>query len=297
MNNNKVSIITINYNGLKDTCDLIESLQHYESYPSYEIIVVDNASCGNDAFELERKAYSSVRVIRCKSNLGFAGGNNLGLQYAEGNYLFFLNNDMQIKAPVLSALVNSFSMDNSIAGVSPMIRFLYEPDKIQYYGYKDLSAISVMRRTKYFDASCMSQYLCAQETEVLHGGAMMIRRDAIEKVGKMTEVYFLFYEEFDWSRRFREAGYKLWYEPSSVVYHKESATIKPLTAFREYYLTRSRMIFTRRNNKGLIRFLSILYLIFISAPNKTQRYAREGNWHMISSVWKGAFMGLFVRIQ
>ena len=57
------------------------------------------------------------------------------------------------------------------------------------------------------------------------------------------------------------------------------------------------MIFTRRNNKGLIRFLSILYLIFISAPNKTQRYAREGNWHMILSVWKGAFVGLFVRIQ
>ena len=297
MNNSKVSIITINYNGLKDTCDLIESFQRYESYPSYEIIVVDNASCGNDAVELEQRAYSFVKVIRSNSSLGFAGGNNLGLRYAEGNYLFFLNNDMQIKAPVLSALVNSFSMDNPIAGVSPMIRFLYEPDKIQYYGYKDLSAISVMRRTEYFDASCMSQYLCAQETEVLHGGAMMIRRDAIEKVGEMTEVYFLFYEEFDWSRRFREAGYKLWYEPASVVYHKESATIKPLTAFREYYLTRSRMIFTRRNNKGLIRFLSILYLVFISAPNKTQRYAREGNWHMIPSVWKGAFMGLFVRLQ
>ena len=297
MNNNKVSIITINYNGLKDTCDLIESLQRYESYPSYEIIVVDNASCGNDAFELEQRAYSFVKVIRSKSNLGFAGGNNLGLRYAEGNYLFFLNNDMQIKAPILSVLVNSFSMDNSIAGVSPMIRFLYEPDKIQYYGYKDLSAISVMHRTEYFDVSSMSQYLCAQETEVLHGGAMMIRRDVIEKVGEMTEVYFLFYEEFDWSRRFREAGYKLWYEPASVVYHKESATIKPLTAFREYYLTRSRMIFTRRNNKGLIRFLSILYLIFISAPNKAQRYAREGNWHMILSVWKGAFVGLFVRIQ
>lgn len=292
-NNSKVSIITINYNGFKDTCDLIESLLHYESYPSYEIIVVDNASSGNDAFELERKAYSFVRVVRSERNLGFAGGNNLGLQYAEGDYLLFLNNDMQIKTPILLVLVRLLSMDSSVAGVSPMIRFLYNPDKIQYYGYKDLSAISVMRRTEYFDASHMGQYLTAQETEVLHGGAMMIRRDALEKVGKMPEVYFLFYEEFDWSRRFREAGYKLWYEPKSVVYHKESATIKPLTAFREYYLTRSRMIFARRNNRGVIRVLSILYLIFVSAPNKTQRYAREGNWHMIPSVWKGVFMGLF----
>lgn len=295
MNENKVSIITINYNGLKDTCELIESLQQHETYPSYEVIVVDNASQSNDAFELEQKAYPHVKVVRSERNLGFAGGNNLGLQYSEGSYLFFLNNDMIIKKPILSALVNVLSANSSIAGVSPMIRFLYQPDKIQYYGYKELSSISIMRRTEYFDTSRMSEYLCSKETEALHGGAMMIHRDAIKEVGKMTEVYFLFYEEFDWSRRFREAGYKLWYEPASVVYHKESATIKPLSAFREYYLTRSRMIFARRNNKGFTRFLSVMYLIFVSAPNKTQRYAREGNWHMIPSVWKGAFMGLFAK--
>nr|WP_302830763.1 glycosyltransferase family 2 protein [uncultured Bacteroides sp.] len=296
MKDKLVSIITINYNGLQDTCELIESLQKYETYP-YEIIVVDNASQGDDVDKLSNRKYPFVKLIRSDKNLGFAGGNNLGIKYAKGEYLFFLNNDMVVKSPVIENLVNRLCANPLIAGISPMIRFFYRPNEIQYYGYRDLSVISVMRRTEYFDISRMDEYLHAQKTEVLHGGAMMFHREAIEKVGVMTEVYFLFYEEFDWSRRFREAGYELWYDPASIVYHKESATIKPLTAFREFYLTRSRMIFTRRNNKRLVRILSCLYLIFISAPNKTQRYAREGNWHMIPSVWCGAFSGLLVKIH
>ncbi len=296
MKDKLVSVITVNYNGLQDTCELIESLQKYETYP-YEIIVVDNASQGDDADKLIKQVYPFVKVVRSNKNLGFAGGNNLGAKYAEGEYLFFLNNDMVVKSPVMEVLVNRLSADPLIAGISPMIRFFHRPSEIQYYGYRDLSAVSVMRKTEYFDISHMDEYHRAQKTEVLHGGAMMFHREAIEKVGWMTEVYFLFYEEFDWSRRFREAGYELWYEPASIVYHKESSTIKPLTAFREFYLTRSRIIFTRRNNKGMVRILSCLYLIFISAPNKTQRYAREGNWHMIPSVWRGVFSGLLAKIQ
>jgi GT2 family glycosyltransferase/glycosyltransferase involved in cell wall biosynthesis len=294
--NGKASVITINYNGWKDTCELIESILAHETYPDYEIIVVDNASSGDDVLQLEVRHYPHVRVVRSRINLGFAGGNNLGLQHAHGEWVLFLNNDMLIRQSILLPLVTALQQETGAAGVSPMIRYLYQPDKIQYYGYKELSPISVMRRTDYFDPQRMTEYLTPQATEVLHGGAMMFRRDAIRQVGEMTEVYFLFYEEFDWSLRFRQAGYTLRYEPNAVVYHKESATITPLTYFREYYLTRSRMIYTRRNSRTpWLRFLSCLYLIAVSAPNKTQRYAREGNWHMIPAVWKGACNGLFAR--
>lgn len=289
-----VSIITINYNGWQDTCELIDSLKRYETYP-YEVIVVDNASQGDDV-QCLRSAYPDARVVASDRNLGFAGGNNLGYRYASGNYLFFLNNDMLIKSPFLAPLVHRLQ-EGDYAGVSPCIHFLYKPGQIQYYGYRDMTRITLRHTTEPFDTAHVEEFIKPAQTEVLHGGAMMFRREAIEKVGLMTEAYFLFYEEFDWSRRFREAGYKLFYEPSSNVYHKESMTIKPKTPLRNYYLTRSRIIFARRNNKGVSCFLSCLYLVLISAPHKILNYVRRGNWNMISSVWKGTFTGLFAKIN
>lgn len=289
-----VSIITINYNGWHDTCELIDSLKRYETYP-YEVIVVDNASRGDDVSRL-RSAHPDILVVASDRNLGFAGGNNLGYKYAKGKYLLFLNNDMLVKFPFLAPLVHCLE-EGRYAGVSPCIHFLYKPEQIQYYGYRDMTRLTLRHTTEPFDAVRREDFLKPMETEVLHGGAMMFSREAIEKVGLMTEVYFLFYEEFDWSRRFREAGYKLYYEPSSNVYHKESMTIKPKTPLREYYLTRSRMIFARRNNKGLFCFLSCLYLVVISASHKILGYVGTGEWNLISSVWKGTFAGLFAKIN
>ena len=86
--NKKVSIITVNYNGVTDTCEMIESLKRHESYP-YELIVVDNGSANLEGYTLLKDKYPDVIVIRSDQNLGFAGGNNIGIQYATGDYLFF----------------------------------------------------------------------------------------------------------------------------------------------------------------------------------------------------------------
>lgn len=284
-----VSIITVNYNGWKDTCDLIASLKQFETYP-YEVIVVDNASCGDDVKQI-RLAYPDVIVLSSERNLGFAGGNNLGYQYAKGDYIFFLNNDMVVKEPMLAPMVAKLKNDD-YAGVSPCIIYLYKPERIQYYGYKDMTSITLKHTTESFDFTRRDCFLQPKETEVLHGGAMMVRRDVIIKVGVMTEIYFLFYEEFDWSRRLREAGYKLFYEPTSVVYHKESMTIKPQTPIREYYLTRSRMIYARRNCKGWRKLLSCFYQCFAVLPKKTLSYACKRRFDLILTVWKGTFHGL-----
>ena len=284
-----VSIITVNYNGWKDTCDLIASLKQFETYP-YEVIVVDNASCGDDVKQI-RLAYPDVIVLSSERNLGFAGGNNLGYQYAKGDYIFFLNNDMVVKEPMLAPMVAKLKNDD-YAGVSPCIIYLYKPERIQYYGYKDMTSITLKHTTESFDFTRRDCFLQPKETEVLHGGAMMVRRDVIIKVGVMTEIYFLFYEEFDWSRRLREAGYKLFYEPTSVVYHKESMTIKPQTPIREYYLTRSRMIYARRNCKGWRKLLSCFYQCFAVLPKKTLSYACKRRFDLILAVWKGTLHGL-----
>lgn len=287
-----VSIITVNYNGWQDTCELIASLKLYETYP-YEVIVVDNGSKNNDAERISA-AHPDIVLVRSELNLGFAGGNNLGLAHAGGDYLLFLNNDMVIKAPMLRPLVERMS-DKNIGGVSPCIHYLYKPDQIQYYGYRDMTPITIKHTTEPFDPSRLADFIQPKETEVLHGGAMMVRRDVIEKIGKMTEVYFLFYEEFDWSRRMREAGYILFYEPASEVYHKESMTIPLSTPFREYFLSRSRMIYARRNCKGWRKPLACSYLLFVVLPKKMLGFMLKKRIDMLNAVFSGTFAGLFKR--
>lgn len=289
-----VSIITINYNGWQDTCELIASLKKFE-VASYEIIVVDNASSGDDVERIKCN-YPDVILIQSCKNLGFAGGNNLGYKYATGKYIFFLNNDMIIEGPFIQVLVDRLK-DKTFAGVSPCIVLYHQLDRIQYYGYQDMSRITLKHTTELFDPSRRTDFLYPKETEVLHGGAMMVRRDVIESVGKMTEDYFLFFEEFDWSRRMREAGYKLFYEPASVVYHKESMTIKPQTPTREYYLARSRMIYAKRNCKGLEKVLSYTYQLLLAVPKRVVIYLLKGRIDLAKAIYKGAFSGLYLQLQ
>lgn len=103
-----VSIITVNYNGLADTCEMIASFRKHETHP-YEIIVVDNGSRMPEADEIKLR-HPEVKVVQ-NTNTGFAGGNNAGLTVAEGNYLFFLNNDTIIKEPILETLIHRLETD------------------------------------------------------------------------------------------------------------------------------------------------------------------------------------------
>jgi len=284
-----VSVITVNYNGWHDTCNLISSFKEHETYP-YEFIVVDNASKGEDVQQISAE-HPDVKLVCSPVNLGFAGGNNLGYTYAEGDYIFFLNNDMLIQEPILKILVNRLC-DKAVGGVSPTIRYLMNKETVQYFGWKKLNPITLRSRTAVFDYNYPDKFLKTAETEVLHGGAMMVRRDVIEKVGTMSEVFFLFAEEYDWSCQITDAGYKLWYEAEAVVYHKGGATIKYDSPIRAYYLSRARLLFTRRHNKGMARFLSCFYLACVSMPKNVIVALCKRKWKVAGGLVRGTWRGL-----
>ncbi|MEY8723269.1 glycosyltransferase family 2 protein [Bacteroides stercorirosoris] len=284
-----VSIITVNYNGLADTCEMIASFRKYETYP-YEIIVVDNGSQNPEADEIKMR-HPAVKVVQ-NTNTGFAGGNNAGLRVAEGNYLFFLNNDTIIKGPILKTLVHRLEAAPENGGASPMLKYSYAPDTLQYAGFTPFSRITLRNAAIGFNEKDQPRYRIACETASLHGAAMMVRRDVLQRVGPMTEIYFLFYEEFDWSAQLHRAGYKLWYEPEAVVYHKESMTAKKGTPLREFYLSRARVLYARRNIPGSERILSCLYITFIAAPKKTVAYLLRGKFRLAVAVIRGTFYGL-----
>lgn len=118
MNEIIISFITVNYNGLGDTIELITSIKDTIKSVSYEIIVVDNGS-RKDEIHPMKDIFHDVHFIRNETNLGFAGGNNLGIDIAKGKYLFFINNDTYILKDNFQSIINRFESNDKIGGISP----------------------------------------------------------------------------------------------------------------------------------------------------------------------------------
>ena len=279
----KISIISINYNGIKDTCELIDSIPFNNEM---EVIVVDNASTQDEA-SLIAKRYPQVKVIRSHHNLGFAGGNNLGIKEAKGEYILLINNDTFFKEYHIDALINRLESSDRIGIVCPKLRFAWGNNPIQFTGYTHLSPITVRNQAIGFGEDDHGQYDIATPTPYAHGAAMLIKRDAINKVGLMPECFFLYYEELDWSMMFTRAGYEIWYDPACTVYHKESQTTGQNSPLRTYYITRNRLLLVKRNYNGINKYLSYLYLIGIVATRDILKYTFQGRLKLVKAVYRG----------
>ena len=278
-----LSFITVNYNGLNDTCALIESIPFNENM---EVIVVDNASEKDEASIIQAR-YPQVKTICSNKNLGFAGGNNLGIKAAKGKYLFLINNDTVFKDFDVQALIDLLESSPNIGLVCPKIRFAWDYNPIQFAGYTPLSKITVRNQSIGFGKEDNGQYDTPHPTPYAHGAAMLIKREAIEKVGQMPECFFLYYEEIDWSMMFTRAGYEIWYEPACTIYHKESQSTGQNSPLRTYYITRNRLLLVKRNWIGIYKYLANCYLSCIVAPRDIIKYLIKGKWNLSLAVCKG----------
>lgn len=282
-NEYRLSIISINYNGLKDTCELIDSIPFKDDT---EVIVVDNAS-KNDEASIISERYPQVKVIRSLQNLGFAGGNNLGVKKAQGKYFLLINNDTYFKEFNIEALIRRLEYSDKIGIVCPKLRFAWGNNPIQYAGYTPLTTITVRNQAIGYGEEDKGQYDTAHPTPYAHGAAMLIKREALEKVGLMPECFFLYYEEIDWSLMFTRAGYEIWYDPACTVYHKESKSTGQNSPLRTYYITRNRLLLVKRNYKGINKYLSYIYLIGIVGLKDLLKYTFSRQTGLQKAVLKG----------
>lgn len=281
----EISIITINYNGLADTCALIETIPFKDNL---EVIVVDNAS-RNQEVETETIShrFPQVKIIKSNKNLGFAGGNNLGIQAAQGKYLFFINNDTIFKDFNIQALIDRLESSPVIGIVCPKIRFAWGNNLIQFTGYTPLSKITVRNQAIGFGEEDHGQYDTPHPTPYAHGAAMLIKREAIDKVGLMPACFFLYYEELDWSMMFTRAGYQIWYEPQCAIFHKESQATGQNSPLRTYYLVRNRLLLVKRNWHGVTKYLSYAYLIGAVGLRDIIKNAITGKWDLLKATTNG----------
>lgn len=279
----RLSIITINYNGLNDTCALIESIPFNEKM---EVIVVDNAS-EKDETSIIQERYPKVKTIRSDKNLGFAGGNNLGIKAAKGKYLFLINNDTVFKDFNIQALIDRAESSPRIAIVCPKIRFAWDNNPIQFAGYTPLSEITVRNHAIGFGEEDLGQYNTPHPTPYAHGAAMLIKREAMEEVGLIPECYFLYYEEIDWSMMFTRSGFEIWYEPACTIYHKESQSTGQTSPLRTYYITRNRLLLVKRNWRYIYKYLAYIYIVGLVASRDIIKYLFQGNYNLVKATING----------
>ena len=284
-----VSIITINYNQAEVTTELLDSIRRV-SYDNVEVIVVDNAS-KEDPGAFLTDAYPEITYIRSEENLGFSGGNNLGIDASSGDYLLFINNDAELTEGTIEKLLELFVEIPDLGIVSPLLCYYNEApgqnaDIIQYAGTTHVHPFTARNKTIGELETNTGQYHQAVPSAYAHGAAMMVPRQVVEQVGKMPELFFLYYEELDWSERIRRAGYKVYIEPRAKVYHKESISVGKMSTLKTFYLNRNRILFMRRNRSGWQLAGFTLFLLFLTIPKNSLLYIVKGEFKHLKAFWK-----------
>jgi GT2 family glycosyltransferase len=288
----RVSVITVNFNQPAVTEALLASISKFNTYPDLEIIVVDNGSKTNEVPRWE-KEYPNVKFIRSEANLGFAGGNNIGIKAATGQYYFLVNNDTEFTSGLTETLLNTLNDDDTIGIISPKIRYYQHPDTLQYVGFTPMNYYTCANK-------CLGQFEkdkgqydhISAPTGFCHGAAMMLRKEAVDKAGLMTENFFLYYEEMDWNEHIKRAGYQAWVNTDALIYHKESVSVGQGSPLKEFFMNRNRILFIRRNaplNKALIFYV---YFMLLVVPRNILVYIKQKNFSFIPILFRAMWWNI-----
>jgi len=276
----KVYILILNYNGGDDTLACLKSLQAI-TYTNAEIIVIDNASTDGSAARIIA-AFPGITILQNEGNLGFAGGNNVGIIYAlerGADYIFLLNNDTVVDPGVIDELVRVGEGDESIGILGSLIYYYDSPEKVWFAGGKVYWPLGTARHITDVPEG-------PREVDFITGCAFMVKRAVLEKTGVFDSDFFLYYEDADWSVRAARAGFKLVVVPASVVWHKEMGTVGHRSPLHEYYVTRNNLLFMKKNASTLNRLIFLpFFLLKISI--KTMLFCARRQFRLIGPIFRG----------
>lgn len=274
----KVFAVVLNYNGRHCLFEAIASL-FQSDYPAFQVVLVDNGST-DGSFEMVKKSFSRVVCIKNENNLGYAAGNNVGIEYAlerGAKYVWLLNNDTKVEKRAMSELVRLMEGDEAIGIASPLI-FSGDSGKIWFSGGK----ISWWRmKTAHIRKNISRDYF---GSDYLTGCAMMVRAKAFRDAGLLDEKYFLYLEDADFSRKVREAGYKLAVSSASRIKHFEKSESKP--DLKIYWLVLSGLIFFKRHTPLYLLPWMNAYLLARKIKNKIDlKFRRDSIAEAVSKAY------------
>lgn len=262
----KIAVIILNWNGKEDTLECLESIQNMEQGTfNLEVIVVDNGSTDDSVDRITKfidSEKSAIKLVENQENLGFAGGNNIGIKHAlenEADYVMLLNNDTQVDKNLMTELLKAMEQNKNVGIVGPKIYFAkgYEYHRHRYketelgriiwYAGGLIDWRNVYASHRGVDEVDIGQYDKVEETAFTTGCAMLVKKEVFGEIGFLDEKYFMYLEDVDLCLRARKAGFKILYKPQGIVWHKNAQSSgQPGSPLHTYYLTRNRLIFGMR---------------------------------------------------
>src|SRR6266566_1210640 len=228
-----VSVVTINYKGADDTIACLQALGSLDWPPDQvELVCVDNAS-GDGSAERIRAAVPRVRLVESPTNTGFAGGCNLGVAHATGEYVALLNNDARPHPGWLRAAVDVLERDSVVACVASKV-LDWEGERVDYVdGALTWYGMGYKREAERPDTGEWDE---PKDVLFATGAAMVVRAAVYREVGGFDERFFMFYEDVDFGWRLNLLGHRVRYVPASVAYHRHHVTMSKFGSWRERYL-------------------------------------------------------------
>lgn len=259
-----ISIIVTNYNGLQFLDDFFRSVFN-QTYENVEVIMVDNNS-SDESVMFTRKTFPQVKIIENKENSGYAGGNNLGLKEAKGEYIAISNNDTVLQPDLLEKLLEAYNEIPNLGAVQPMFKIASEQTKLDSCGSFWTNTGFNYHYGIYKEAN-LSKYNKNFPVYSLKGVFMLMPREIIEKVGLFDDDFWCYFEETDFCHRVWLAGFECWYYPQSSLLHNIGGTS------------------TKKDNS---------FVQFHSFKNRLCSYLKNlGSWEMLKTLPVYFFMNFF----
>lgn len=273
-----VSIIIVNWNSRDDLRECLESFYKKVKYPSFEIILVDNAS-KDDSVSFVKKNFPKIIIVLSDKNLGFAGGNNLGFEKSSGKYVLFLNNDTICAEDFLTPLVRFMEKRQDVGMIQPKILF-HRPGTELHHKINSMGSFLLKSGFLYHQDFGKTDKNLKKPYEIFtaYGACFLARKKIIDELGLFDKTYFAYFEETDLSHRVWLNGWKIMILPGISIYHKGAKTARKLpTAFIQYHSFKNRLFTYLKNfdNINLIKIFiphliiceitSVIYILFLKS--------------------------------
>ena len=285
-----VSIVILNWNGLEDTLACLDSVKLLD-YSNFEIIVVDNGSEGS-LEELEK--YKGITLIKNPVNLGFAGGENSALPHCNGEFILLLNNDATIHPNAINEALGTFENHEDAAVVGGKSYSIDESGQTThgFYSFQRIDPVTADVHTYNKDPNGPS----IAETVTVSGSAVMIKRSVIDTCGYFDNRFFAYYEETDLFARYQRAGYKIFYNPKFIIWHKDGASTRNKRFMYYYLMLKNQFLFAYKNfDKRHLKMFRKIYFrnfrrslwVYIKDRSKTEAIHKA---RVRSTLWNCAHL-------
>lgn len=261
-----VYIIILNYNNPSDTIACVEEAEKID-YENFKIVIVDNYSTDNSDAVIRQK-FPHHKFIQTGDNLGYAGGNNIGMKFAKNqgaDYICILNNDVITDPNFLKILLDYLKNNPNVGVVGPRVCEFNEPHLVQSTGAMidyHTGRVNILNNGVHEDRIKGNIIPC----DYVGGACLLFNSTILDQVGYFPEDYFLFYEETEWCLNIKKKGFEVLCNCDAKVIHKGSASINQISGLSEYFMYRNVVIFMKRNaklNQRLVFYsYSLLYAFY-----------------------------------